>query len=326
MSIDAVIAFIEQHRRGRIALTTHQRPDGDALGSAFGLAGVLRAIGIDAVVVNARPAPAKLSYLAEKGLSAEYGESGWHSGYDCLGILDCGETARLDPINQPAAALPAFTIDHHISSRGVGQAVWVDPDASSVGEMVVRLCRKAGWAIPAAAATALWTAIVTDTGRFSYENASADALEAGRDCILAGADPVLVAQKLYQSVSPAERLLQARALSRMELSENGKLATTWLVRADFAEAGIGVEGAQDMVNLLRDTDGVEVSVFLSENPANPDAGVKASIRTVDPRDAILLAASYGGGGHQRAAGCTVPGDIAAAKREISAAAKRLYFR
>ena len=217
MPHSVILDFFRRHSPRRVALTAHMRPDGDAIGSCLGLARGLRAAGIEAKVVNPDPLPHNLSFLDDKELIVAGESPEWWREYDCFGVLDCGEAERLEEINRGALALPTFNIDHHASSVGVGEAVWNEPEASSVGEMVVRLCQGAGWPLTAAGAQALWAAIVTDTGRFCFENTSVAALTAARDCVAAGASPSAAAKWLYQSVTPSERKLEALVLSRMEL-------------------------------------------------------------------------------------------------------------
>ncbi len=256
---------------------------------------------------------------------AHFDRPDWWREFDLLGVLDCGDADRLDESNREAAQnLPTFTIDHHATSRGLGTA-WIEPDASSTGEMAVRLIRAAGWPLTPAAAQALWTAIATDTGRFSYENTSAAALDAARECVLAGALPAETAAHVYQAVTPAERLLQGRVLERMEFREDGRLALSWLDRRDFSEAGPGSEATEDLVNLLRDTSGVEAAVLLSELPGR-NGSIKVSLRTASPHDATGVAGRFGGGGHARAAGCSVPGPMDEAKQRLADTAAAMFFR
>lgn len=328
MAADDIIAFIDAHRDARVALVSHARPDGDALGSSVGLACALRHLGRRAWVVNPLPLPGYLDFLADPDLVVHHEEADWWRGYDVLGVLDCGEEGRLDETNRLALGrLPTFNIDHHATSAGVGEAIWIEPHASSTGEMIVRLCREAGWQMTPEGATALWTAIVTDTGRFSYENATAAALEAARECILAGADPVKAATELYQSVTWPERQLQTLVLQRMQMLENGRLAVSWLGRDDFRRIGIGAEGADNVINLLRDTAGVEVAIFFYE-PSGDRAGgsVKASFRTRSPHDALKIVCRFGGGGHTRAAGCTVAGTIEEVMKKVIGAARESFFQ
>lgn len=324
-----IIDFLEKHPQARIAVIGHNRPDGDALGSCMALAEILNHTGRRAAAVNLRPIPDRLRFIVHSDISLERDAKDWWREFDVVGILDCGEIDRLDEINREAAAnLPTFNIDHHISSRGIGDVVWNNPTASSTGEMLVHLALTAGWIIPTRAAQALWTAILTDTGRFSYENTSPDALEAARQCLLAGADPNETATNVYHSTAAAERFLQGRVLSRLELRESGRLALSWLCLQDFAEAGPGSDTTQDLVNLLRDTAGVDVSIMLKESTAKAANGeqlFKASIRTVCPHDATKIAERFGGGGHIRAAGCALPGPLEEAKKALFDAAAECCF-
>ncbi|MCC8190334.1 MAG: bifunctional oligoribonuclease/PAP phosphatase NrnA [Planctomycetes bacterium] len=329
MAAGSILTFLAQRPAGRVALVTHARPDGDALGSAMGLAHLLRAAGHDATVVSPGPIPSTLRFLTDPDCLQPGHDPDWWREFACLGVLDCGDPDRLDAGNRPAAAnLPAFTIDHHATSTGIGQACWIDPDASSTGEMVVRLAAAAGWPLTPPAAQALWTAIVSDTGRFSYENATPAALAAGRTCLLAGADPARVAREIFQSVSLGERRLQIRILERLELHAAGRLGLSWLRTEDFAAAGVGREEAQDCINLIRDTAGVEVAIFLCESPSEPDgrpASVKISLRTRSPYNSLDLARRLGGGGHKRAAGCSAPAPLADARQRVLDLAHILYF-
>ncbi|MCC8107679.1 MAG: DHH family phosphoesterase [Planctomycetes bacterium] len=318
MTPETILDFLRPRTGQRLALVTHVRPDGDALGSVLGLARILNRVGYSADAVVHGPIAPYLGFLVPPGAPIREASPDWWRRYDCLGVLDCGDASRLDESIRPAVdALPAFTIDHHPTSAGIGAAVWIDPSASSVGEMVVRLAMAGHLPIDADAAQALWTAIVTDTGRFSYENTTAAALTAALACVEAGASPPEAATYLYQSVSWAERQLQRTVLNNMELRHDGRLATSWLTRRDFAEAGSGPEDAQNLVNVLRDTSGVEAAVFFYEPVATDESipsVVKASLRTRAPLDALDVAVQFGGGGHARAAGCSIAAPMAEARR------------
>ncbi len=327
MSLHTVKAFLEKFTGAKIALVAHGRPDGDALGSMIGLADALCGLGHEARVVNPLSFPAYLRFLIDPERVAWHDDPDWWREYDALGMLDCGEESRLDAANRSAAGrLPAFTIDHHETSGGVGDAVWLEPSASSTGEMVVRLCREAGWRLTPAGALGLWTAIVTDTGRFSFENTTAAALDAARECVLAGADPMRAATELYQSVTLPERHLQKLVLERMRMLEGGRLAVSWLGRKDFREAGVGAEGSDTVIDILRNTAGVEAAIFLYE-PTGKSAGdsVKASLRTRSPHDALDVVRRFGGGGHKRAAGCSVEGSVPDVMEKVVAAAIEAFF-
>lgn len=328
MAKEHILKFLADHLGSRIALVGHLRPDGDAFGSCIGLASILRTAGYRPKVVNPSPLPPHLSFLVDESLILHNPDVNWWRDFDCLGVLDCGETGRLEEINREAAAhLPTFTIDHHVTSAGIGEASWIEAEASSTGELVVRLCQAAKWTLPEQAAMALWTAIVSDTSRFSYENTSADALAAARECVLAGADPTLAARAMFQSVSVAERKLQTRVLERMELHEGGRLGLSWIRWEDFEAAGTTVEGAPDLINLIRDTSGVEVAIFLYEPPTTPTGKqmVKISLRAQPPHDALAIALRFNGGGHNRAAGASAEAGIPKVREQVLELARQSFF-
>lgn len=329
MPLQTIIDFLNANQGKPTALVCHQRPDGDALGSAIALADVLTRRGTPTHVVNPGKIPQYLQFLCtDNNLIAIHPEPDWHRHYACLGILDCGETSRLPPENRTATEqLPTFNIDHHVTSDGVGSALWIQPDASSTGEMVAKLCQTAGWEISPLAATALWTAIVTDTGRFCYENTSVPSLEAALFCMRHGADPARAAEQIYQSVTWTERQLQRTVLDKMELHHDGMTAMACLTREEFRRANSGVEGAQNLVNLLRDTAGVNVAAFLYEppEPGDPELPIKVSFRTRTPYSALDIVRQYGGGGHERAAGCSLPGPMESARETILKAIDAAWF-
>lgn len=324
-----VLDFLKRHQGKRTALVCHLRPDGDAIGSALALADTLSRNGTPAQVVGSRPLPSYLQFLLrDDGLVREYETDDWYRDYDCLGVLDCGETGRLTPRNRLAVDhLPTFTVDHHATSDGLGEARWIKPDASSTGEMVYQLCREAGWSLSPLAAEAIWVAIVTDTGRFSYENTSVSCMEAALECLKSGVNPATVANELYQSVTWEERQLQRLVLDTMELRQDGKVALACLTQEQFRQAKSGVEGAQNLINLLRDTAGVYIAAFLYEPPEPGDAErpIKVSLRTRAPYSALDIVTKFQGGGHARAAGCSLPGGMEAARKTVVEAIEKMWF-
>ncbi|MDR1535158.1 MAG: DHH family phosphoesterase [Planctomycetota bacterium] len=324
MALTGILSLLRSPGLSRVALSGHERPDGDSLGACLGLIEIFHSLGRPARLVNPGPIPEKYRFLLRPGCLAEHGEPGWWREYDLFGALDC-EAGRLPEANREAAnRLPVFNIDHHVSNPGFGRAFWVEPAASSTSEMLVRLIGAAGWELTREAAQALWTGIVTDTGRFSQENATAGALEAARICLLAGADPVLSEVKVNQSASLGERRLQGRALERLRLLAGGRLAASWVEPADFRAAGLPGDVSYDLINCLGGIAGVEAWVlFTDPGPAAP--GIKVSLRTLAPHDAVRLVRRFGGGGHRRAAGCQILDGLAAARDRFIAAALEEFF-
>lgn len=324
VGLSEIISYLNE-TRPRIAIATHIRPDGDALGSAVGLAHVLADAGFRADIVGIDKPHDRFSFLDMPKTIPDKPE--WCTDYDCLIVLDCGDWDRLEESARKAKGrLKVINIDHHASNGGFGDISWNNPHASSTGEMTAILADAAGWAISPSAANAFWAAISTDTGHFSYENTSPSTLRTAALCVQAGADPATIAESLYLTVSREERRLQRLILERMEFYYSGRLACIWLDDADLAAAGAAPPAIQELVNFTRNTEGVEVGVFFfSSRTGSAAEAVKVSVRAAKPHDALRLVRMFGGGGHIRAAGCTIRKPIADVKPEVIAQIGELYF-
>ncbi|MDR2392529.1 MAG: DHH family phosphoesterase [Planctomycetota bacterium] len=302
MGVGEIISFLREKPGARVALSGHARPDADSLGACFALADILLSRGYRAILPNPGFIQEKFHFLIRRELIVETVDSRWWNDQDIMGVIDCGEISRLPDANRDAAsALPVFNIDHHVSSPGVGRAIWIESSASSSSEMIFRLARAAGWSLSPSAAQSLWTGIVADTGRFSQENVTPESLEAALGCLLAGASPVLTDTNLFQSVGQGERRLQGRMLDRLDMLAGGRLAASWVGMDDFREFELEPAGSYDLINLLRGIVGVEAAILFSD----VGAGIKVSVRTKGPHDAARIMARFDGGGHARAAGCSI---------------------
>jgi phosphoesterase RecJ-like protein len=320
-SMDDILAALGERRR--LVLTAHERPDGDALGSALGLRRILAGAGVEARIAGCRPIPPQYEpFLREDVLEEEAaGALGWA---EALVALDVSDLERTGPVGAEArrSGLPVLVIDHHVSNPGFGAACWVDETASSVGEMIWLLAGRAGWGVPPAAAEALWLAVVTDTGRFQYENTTPRTLRVAAELVARGVDVAACGRRIYGSVPLAEWRLRERALRTLALHAEGRFASVELRRADFDALGCGPELAQDIVSIPRSVSGVEAGFFFYDLPA--EAAVKVSVRAAPPHDAEALCRLYGGGGHARAAGCSVEGPLEEVKRTVLARAEALW--
>ena len=302
------------NRARRVLITAHEHPDGYALGSALGLARLLRGQGKEAHPAHLDPVPRRYHFLLEEETILQSLPDDWEARYDCLAVLDCGSDDRAGVRRaRGKSEPPLLNLDHHETNTRFGDIDWVDPDASSVGEMICRLAEAETWDVGAAAAP-LWVAIVTDTGRFSYSNTSARTLRIAADLVEAGADPARCAREVYQSRPLEEIRLEQRALERLELREDGRLASTTLRMEDFDAFGCVPEHAQDVVDLARGVRGVEAAFFFYERDAGGE--VKVSVRTVPPFDAAALCRRFGGGGHPRAAGCSLREPLESARDRV----------
>jgi phosphoesterase RecJ-like protein len=300
----------------RPLLVAHIRLDGDALGSELGLAHILRARGQDPHIVNDSAIPEAYRFLPgvnEAGTSA----ADLRGDYDLVIALDLPSWSRAKAIRERLPAnLPAVAMDHHPPVERLSDTAWVDPSCSSVGEMVYRLASSAGWAIPADAATCLYVAILTDTGRFAFSNTTAASLRAAADLVDHGAQHVLAAEKIYQENSPAFIALRGEALRSLRLYADGRIAVMRLTLDMLARTGVDPIDTHDLADEPRSVRGAQIGVLLREMGPPPE--VKVSLRAHAGVNVEPVARKLGGGGHRQAAGCEVPGGMDEVERTIVA--------
>jgi phosphoesterase RecJ-like protein len=316
------LAIIESATK--IVITAHDRPDGDAIGATLGLARILREQGKMCYLTGCEPVSEIDQQFLYGDAYAPIPEDVKPADEDTLLIcLDCGSAERAVVVPEwLAAGGRVLNVDHHHSNTMFGEVNEVDAQASSSSELVMRLADAAGWAVPESAAEVLWLGLVCDTGRFTYENSSPAALACAARLMECGAKPWEVGGKLYQSKSEEKVRIEARAASTLEFYYDGRLACVSLSQQDFDEFGCGTDVAGDVVNIPRSIRGVEISFFFYE--MNGGAETKLSIRSAEPFDATVLAKRFDGGGHKRAAGCSLPVSLDDAKREAFAAVEELW--
>jgi bifunctional oligoribonuclease and PAP phosphatase NrnA len=297
------------HGGERFLVCSHARPDGDAVGSMLALGMVLEQMGKTADLVTADRVPVLYRRLpgAEKIRSA----AEVRGPYDAAILLECDgvERARLEGLEN----FYLVNVDHHISGRPYAQLNWIDCGAASVGELVYRLAKAAGVALTPQMAACLYTTILTDTGSFSYGALSARTFTLARELVLAGADPIRLAQDVYYSVPASKVVLLGAALNNLQRED--RLAWLWIKVEDMALAKAAEEDCEGIVNFALSIAGVEAAVFLRELPEGP---VRLSLRSKGAVNVAAIAEKLGGGGHENAAGCTLAGPLESARDEILA--------
>ncbi len=238
------------------------------------------------------------------------------SGCDLLVVVDCGAVDRLpEPLRALVGQVATVNIDHHRTNTRFGTHHWIDARASSAGEMVWRLARRAGWRLDRAAAEALWVALITDTGRFAYEQTRPATLRCAAELLRYGVRTAFINDQIYGQFDPRVLELRRRAYNSLEILNEGQVATVTLSARDFAETGSNKADADDVIEIPRAVRGNRVALFFYEAGREPNV-TRLSIRTRAPLDATWLATRYGGGGHQRAAGCDLPWPLAQARAAI----------
>ena len=294
-------------RRTHFLVTSHTRPDGDAIGSTLALAQVLGRMGKSAEVVLGDTVPVIYQPLphAETIRHASH----VNGKYDAAIILECDSLTRTRLNGLENHFL--INIDHHVSAKPFAQVNWIDPSACAVAEMIFRLAQAAGVKITPDIATCLYTAVLTDTGAFSYAPTGAHTFDLAKRLVEHGADPVRIAQGIYFSSPTSKMRLLGAALSK--LRREGALTWMSITRDDMDRCGALDEDCEGLVNYALGIAGVEVAVFFRETGAER---VRVSIRSKGAVNVADLAEKYGGGGHGCAAGFSTPGPLHAAEEQV----------
>ena len=299
----------------------HLSPDGDSLGSMIALARMLTAAGCKAVStadVKALGKPGFLEGVADIVPLRKLRRM----KFDLFIYVDASTPDRLPPEVRPfAEKLPTLTIDHHATSSPSGVAI-LDPTASSAGELVWRFAKWMEWPIDRATAEALWVAIVTDSGRFAYDSTTPITLRAATDLLKHGVRSAMINDILYNSFPMKAVALKRRAWRSLHIWKNRKVAEVTLTRNDFRAVRGSKADAEDVIEIPRSVAGNQIALFFYQIPDRTHE-IRVSIRTRAPLDATFLAQQFGGGGHLRAAGCTVKGGMATAKRLVRRAVKEM---
>jgi phosphoesterase RecJ-like protein len=286
----------------RFVLTTHENPDGDALGSLLALHQILGRLGKDSVMfLSAKefPLPVEYRFLP---LEEVFHEPPADMVDRVVVFLDCGNIDRMpvEWLRRDEGLI--LNIDHHHDNTRFGDVNLVDTDASSTAEIVYELAEELSVELTPEIASALYVGLVTDTGRFMYENTHPGAHRMAAELIEAGVDVNDTYRRLYERV-PIEKLrLVARALDKLEQVEDCALAITYIAAGDYRETGASDVLTEGIIDYLRALEGTAVAALVRDKADGPGAR-KVSLRSVDGRiDVSRIAREKGGGGHERAAG------------------------
>jgi len=293
----------ELQARDRFLLTAHEGPDGDALGSLLGLHKVLTQLGKDSVMFMAAkefPLPIEYRFLP---LEEVFHEPPADMADRTVVFLDCGNIDRMPVEWLTAGGNDVINIDHHHDNTRFGDINLVEVGASCTAEIVYDLARLLGAKITSEIASALYVGLITDTGKFMYENTNAHTHRVAADLIEAGVDVDDTYRRLYEHV-PIEKLrLVSRALDRIDSHCDGRLAISYITTADYEATGAGEEMTEGLIDHLRSIDGVKVAAVIRDLGNRGRAARKVSLRSsAGEVDVSAIARMNGGGGHKRAAG------------------------
>jgi bifunctional oligoribonuclease and PAP phosphatase NrnA len=304
----AIQQIVEAIRsRQRFVLSSHSRPDGDSIGSQLAMLYALRALGKEAVAVNADPAPAPLMQfpgVADIRIAPQV-----EGEFDAAIIMECSDLARTGVSGLDRSFV--INIDHHPGNTGFGDLTWFDSTAAACGEMVFDLVRALGVPLTREIATHVYLAILTDTGSFHYSSISPHTFEICHQTLAAGVDPVLVARNVYDSNSMGRLKLFGAVLSAMQIDATGRIAIVYLDHDMAREAGGTYEDTEGLINLPLTVKEIEAVVFFKQVEGEQ---YRVSMRSKGDIDVGGVAKTFGGGGHKTAAGCTVTGAIDALQK------------
>lgn len=310
MSYEQIIEAI--HQSSKIAITSHVVPDGDNVGSSLAMCLALRKLEKQAEFILDDNIPEVYKYLkgareVQKAASLEALD------FDLVIAMDCGDLERLGAVKQLAERTRLINIDHHISNTRFGEINLVEVDASATAEIAYKLIKSMGIFIDKDIADCVYTGIVTDTGMFQYSNTTEETHAIAGELIISGVEPNDIYNKIYQNNPKEKVLLMKEALKSLEFFCDSKAAFIAVSKAQMSAITSEDLDTEGIVNLGRDIAGVEVAAFFKEKEVGV---IKVSLRSKKVVDVCAIAQGFGGGGHIRAAGCTIKGSLEQAKQMV----------
>ncbi len=288
----------------RFLVTTHENPDGDALGSLVAMRIALAQLGKNVVMYlgGTTPLPREYRFMPlddlRRELPADMRER-------VVFALDCANERRLGPEARALldSARLVVDIDHHHDNTRFGDVNLIVAEGSSTGEILRDVMRALGVELTPELAEALYIAVVTDTGRFQYANTTAKALRLAAELVEAGANVHRVFQGVYENVAFGKLKLLARALERACVLEGGRIIVSHLEKEDFEDAGVEEPFSEGIIDYLRAVEGAEIAALIREPPTLVGPSRRVSLRTTEENlDVSAIARKSGGGGHKQAAG------------------------
>lgn len=310
----------------RICVTTHVNPDGDGLGSEAGLVHLLKAQGIDAVVTNPSPTPDRYHFLFADlpGVDRSHEAVKELRRADVILVLDISDVGRLGMLSQTVLerGVPVHCIDHHVSEGHLpAGARFVDPTAAATGELIFQLAQANGWPLTLPAARALYVAILTDTGAFRFSNTKPAVLRVAADLLETGVDPESIYMDVYANAPLGRARLLAETLQTLVVEPETGLAWVTVPPGAFERLDATADDLDGIVEIPRSTAGVRMALLFREIAAGR---IKVSLRSIGDVDVAAFSKPFGGGGHTKASGLSLPGTMAEVQATVLGAA-RLYL-
>ena len=290
------------HRRQRFVVTSHARPDGDAIGSSLAMAYALRHLGKDVRVVSRDAVPPQFETCP--GVEDVIVTDRVDDPGDAVIVMECGDLTR--PGISGLERGYVINIDHHTGNTMYGALNWFDESAAACGEMVFDLVRALGVPMTLEIATHVYVAVLTDTGGFHYSNITPRTFEICRMCTEAGVSPAAIARAVYDSNRIGRLKLFRAVLNGMQLDAAERIATLYVTKQMAADCGATYDDTEGLVNFPLSAREVLAVVFFKENGKDD---WRVSLRSKGDLDINVIAREFGGGGHKNASGCGVRGTL-----------------
>jgi phosphoesterase RecJ-like protein len=298
--VQKIVAEIRARRR--FVITSHARPDGDAVGSSLAMAYALRDMGKDVRVVSRDPAPPQFESCP--GVNDIIVTDRVDDPGDAVIVMECGDLSRPGIAGLERGYV--INIDHHPGNAMYGAVNWFDVSAAACGEMVFDLIQALNVRVTREIATHVYVAVLTDTGSFHYSNITPRTFEIARKCAETGISPAAIASAVYDSNRIGRLKLFRAVLNGMQLDATERVATLFVTRQMAAESGATYEDTEGLVNFPLSAREVLTVIFFKEN--GPDDW-RVSLRSKGEIDINAVAKEFGGGGHKNASGCSVHGTL-----------------
>ncbi|MGE5702436.1 MAG: DHH family phosphoesterase [Clostridia bacterium] len=298
----------------RYLIISHVNPDGDTTSSALACALMLEQLGKTYVIVNEGETPAKFGYLPRFSQIRNLANDEVAEAFEHIIAVDAADSSRMGNVRHLFAEnAQLLNIDHHPTNDRFGTVNVIRTDAAATAEMMYELAEANGIACDEELATCIYTGLLTDTGGFRYSNTSPNVLKIASQLLQYGLKPGELAERCLEETTLEHILLLRRALQTLTITHRKQVAALCASQADLLATGATSEDAGGFVNYCRNIEGIEIGLFFFETPAS---SVKVSFRSRSRVDVAQIAKGLGGGGHARAAGCTIQGTVEEAKRIV----------
>lgn len=312
MNVEPIIAIRDAIlQRQRFVITSHARPDGDAIGSQVAMMWALRQLGKEVQIVDADPAPPQFQVFP--GMEDIRLAKTVDGQFDAAIVMECGDLSRTGV--EGLEKYFVINIDHHVGNTGYGALNWFDPGSAACGEMVFDLIVALGVKLTPEIATHIYVTILTDTGGFHFSHITPRTFDICRRCTEAGAQPEAIARAIYDSSTMGRLRLMGAVLHTLEFEGGGRAAVAALTLKLLQDTGATHDDADGLINIPLNVKDIQAVAFFKE--VAPD-DFRVSLRSKGDVDVNRVANVFGGGGHKNAAGCTLNGPYPEVRRKLLA--------